>query len=530
MDFPGRARTYDHPILMTTPLQQFIGGACDADEEEFVAEEDEDAVALLPSVSRSHDAEGLDVSVDDDAPPRREGRPAFGWWVGVAVPAVALLGLLVMSSHRKVLREGPLPHSEAPNPKTKHKFASSSSSSSGRQANRTTPQPQSAAPQSPSPLPPSPVVGNGSDPAQDDDDDNVAAAPWQKDVPNGRLCQRHQIIEGRWDPVRLKEPPYRPPSNDTRCRKLHDPSYYASKRKGGGMWDTYQWIPNDSDISTTSSSPCHYTAWNRTMFCAMAKYATVLIVGDSLSWENYASLALLSGAHPVHHGYQRMSWHTQRNIGHAVCDGRTRLVYRRDDYLDNLRDALLVDPGSNLPQVLVLNRGAHYVNDTELLTGIRATLDVVEEWLGRCDQLKIKCHFFWRTTVPGHHHCRTFRAPVNDKATMERHVADLSQYTPKEIPYHWYDFQHQNGLVEAELVHRRVRHRILDGYHINLLRPDGHNDCLHSCYPGKMDVYSQLLLHYLRADRTWNDVQTLKSVHDDLGWNLNVTSEYDGIS
>jgi GDSL/SGNH-like Acyl-Esterase family found in Pmr5 and Cas1p len=528
---------------MTSSIQHLLGVPGDADEdEEFVAEEEEEAeeegiaVALLPNADDGAVVVGSilddddDDDDDDDAPPqerRGERRPAFGWWVGLVVPAAALLGLVVSSYRRDALhRGGPLLHSDGPVPKKtfadKHKFGSSSSSSRG---NATTPQ-----------RIPSPAVGNGSEPSQDDDDHDVIAAPWQTDVPNGLLlCQRHQIIEGRWDPVRLKEPPYRPPSNDTRCRKLHDPSYYASKRKGGGMWDTYQWIPNDSvinnDTSTSTSAPCHFAAWNRTMFCEVARYATVLIVGDSLSWENYASLALLSGAYPVHHGYQRMSWHTQRNIGHAVCDGHTRLVYRRDDYLDNLRDALLVDPGSNLPQVLILNRGAHYVNDTELLTGIRATLDVVEEWLGRCDQLEIKCHFFWRTTVPGHHHCRTFRAPVNDKATMEKHVADLSQYTAKEIPYHWYDFRHQNGLVEAELVNRKqVRHRIVDGYHINLLRPDGHNDCLHSCYPGKMDVYSQLLLHYLRGDRTWEDVQRLQSAHDDLGWNLNVTSEYDGFS
>jgi GDSL/SGNH-like Acyl-Esterase family found in Pmr5 and Cas1p len=299
------------------------------------------------------------------------------------------------------------------------------------------------------------------------------------------------------------------------------------------MWDTYEWVPNDSAISDSSSSsssghqtPCHFSAWNRAMFCEIARYATVLIVGDSLSWENYASLALLLGAHPVHHGYQRMSWHSQTNIGHE-----TRLVYRRDDYLDTVRDALSEDGSNHVPQVVVLNRGAHYVNDTELLKGVRSTLDAVEGWLSRCDDLNIRCHFFWRTTVPGHHHCRTFKGPVNDEARMEAHVADLSQYTSKEIEYHWYDFRRQNLLVEAELASRGgVPHQVLDGYRINLLRPDGHNDCLHSCYPGKMDVYSQLLLHYLRNDRSLEDVQRLRRVHDDLGWNLNVTTEYDGFS
>jgi hypothetical protein len=158
---------------------------------------------------------------------------------------------------------------------------------------------------------------------------------------------------------------------------------------------------------------------------------------------------------------------------------------------------------------------------------LNSTLNVVVEWLGRCDQLKIKCHFFWRTTVPGHIHCRTFKHPVNDKATMEAHIANLSLYSPKELTFHWYDFQHQNVLAEAELLKRRtIRHRILDGYHINVLRPDHHSDCLHSCCPGKMDVYPQLMLHYLRGDRSSEDVQRLHTAFDENRWNVNVTTEY----
>jgi hypothetical protein len=200
-------------------------------------------------------------------------------------------------------------------------------------------------------------------------------------------------------------------------------------------------------------------------------------------------------------------------------------VYRRDDYLENLRHALL-ENGTHIPQVLVLNRGAHYTNDTSFAAGIQSTLDVVEEWLGRCDQMSIKCHFFWRNTVPGHVNCRSFKVPVNDKATIEAHIANLSNYDATSIKFHWYDFQHQNVLVEAELVRRKIRHRVLDGYHINVLRPDRHSDCLHSCCPGKMDVYPQLMLHYMRGDWTAKDVKSLQSVYEKNRWNVNVTTEY----
>jgi hypothetical protein len=178
-----------------------------------------------------------------------------------------------------------------------------------------------------------------------------------------------------------------------------------------------------------------------------------------------------------------------------------------------------------------VNRGAHYKGDAAYMKEWGLALDVVEEWLGWCDEMKIKCHFFWRTTVQGHHHCRTFKSPVNDIATMEAHVANLSLYDSNSIRYHWYDFRRQNSLAEAELRSRSANlpHRVLDGYRINLLRPDGHlrTDCLHSCYPGKMDVYPQLLLHYLRGDRSLEDVARLRTVHDEQRWNLNVTTVYD---
>jgi hypothetical protein len=364
--------------------------------------------------------------------------------------------------------------------------------------------------------------------------------PWQ--TPKN-LCGRRQIADGQWLPEHLKDgPPYLFPSNETRCEG--PVGRYYSKRG----WDTYRWVPNDSVAASSDSttnngngtaSSCHFTTWNQTMFCALAKHATVLIMGDSLSWEHYVSLALLLGASPVHHGYQHMSLLRDVNVGHAVCDGHARIVYRRDDDLSKVRNAVLEGGGESsngtirIPQVLVLNRGAHYVSDTELLAGIRSTLDVVEEWLGRCDQLNIKCHFFWRTTVPGHPRCHdSFKGPVNDLAAMEAYVANLSLYTPRELEFHWHDFRRQNELVEAELERRRAHlphYRMLDGYRINLLRPDAHlrTGCLHNCYPGKMDVYSQLLLHYLKGDRTAADVERLRTVHEELGWDLNVTTVYD---
>ena len=56
--------------------------------------------------------------------------------------------------------------------------------------------------------------------------------------------------------------------------------------------------------------------------------------------------------------------------------------------------------------------------------------------------------------------------------------------------------KHQNQLMLDAFSKSGLTYQVIDAYDINILRPDQHTDCLHSCYPGKMDVYSQLLLHF----------------------------------
>jgi hypothetical protein len=334
------------------------------------------------------------------------------------------------------------------------------------------------------------------------------------------LCRRDEIIDGRWVPERLDRPPYIPTVVHLRCYPRS--SFYSEKG-----WNSYRWVPFNSE--TGEGDQCDFGKWRQETYCAVLKHATVMIAGDSLSWEHYASLVQLLGVH-THQGYQHQSRELRTNIGQAVCSGKSRVVYRRDDRLTQLHHALLENETS-IPQVLVLNRGAHYDNDTVLMENLRANFAVVEKWQDRCDELGIKCHFFWRTSVPGHPECWNDTKPVNDKAAMEARIGNLSLYDEKKIKYHWYDYQHQNELVEKELKSRGIRHRILDAYHLNVLRPDEHRahqgDCLHSCYPGKMDVYSRLMLHYLRGDRTATDIDILKAVSKEQGWDTNITTFYD---
>lgn len=269
----------------------------------------------------------------------------------------------------------------------------------------------------------------------------------------------------------------------------------------------------------------------------MTQHAHILIVGDSLSWEHYSSLVQLLGV-STHQGFQHQSKAFQEPIGQAVCRGRTKVWFLRDDRLQNLHTVLAPPPHTQsqaldsnhneytaglIPNILVLNRGAHYVNDTVLLDDLRSkTFPAVQRWLQHCQTIygPQHCHFLWRTSVPGHAKCDEafthgknqtttfFQKPISRLATAEAYVQRRSNYDTKTLAHHWYDFKRQNHLVE-ELVNEFFSQQkaskmmmILDAYYLNILRPDDHrahqNDCLHNCYPGKMDVYSRWLLHAIQ--------------------------------
>lgn len=329
------------------------------------------------------------------------------------------------------------------------------------------------------------------------------------------LCRRYQVIAGQWFPVHLPKPPYVTNVKHLRC--------YPSEVYSQSPWRTYKWVPD-----AAFAGKCAFGDYVPQDFCQLLPRATIAIVGDSLSWEQYRSLVQLHGQ-PTRQGLQHQSRELVTNVQQSICEGgSTAIVYRRDDYLQNLTASLR----QNFPVVLVLNRGAHYVPDDELVADIRRLIEEVRAWLRQCDAMDIQCHFFWRTSVPGHVGCENYTTPVYDLADMEELVEDKSRYDNATIDFHWYDFQHQTQLILQEFFAANLTSfQVLDAYHLNMLRPDEHRahqgDCLHSCFPGKMDVYNQLLLHFIRMQRSGTDVKRLQAVAVENNWAINVNTVYD---
>ena len=338
------------------------------------------------------------------------------------------------------------------------------------------------------------------------------------------LCRRYQITSGQWLSVQWEKPPYVTTVKHLRC--------YPAETYRQSPWRTYTWMPDMAAVGA-----CSFAEFQSDDFCALLPRATVSIIGDSLSWEQYRSLIQLHNV-PTRQGYQHQSFELNTNIQQPICDGgATAVVYRRDDTLQYVQESI----DQNFPTVLVLNRGAHYVPDDQLKQEMKSLIEVIQKWLQKCeDDYKIECHFFWRTTVPGHIGCNTTErattTPAYDLHDMEKTwIKNKSLYNDVSREYHWYDFQHQNEIVldllkESGLL-EKLNVQVIDAYYINTLRPDEHRadagDCLHSCFPGKMDVYNRLLLHYLKMQRSSNDIQRLQKVATAQNWPLNILTEYD---
>jgi hypothetical protein len=313
------------------------------------------------------------------------------------------------------------------------------------------------------------------------------------------LCNREEIQDGSWVQATIKAPPYVSKTTHLRCYPIGE---YTK-----GYWNTYEWQP---------ASDCDFVEWRRKAFCSLMTRATVMIIGDSLSWEHFSSLAQLLGLRVFQNTQHESKLHRSNHV-QLACNNLVRLVFRRDDILSNLSHAI----ETAFPQVLVMNRGAHYVNDTRLVSGIQQNIEEIKEWKAKCRFMNIKCHLFWRTSVPGHPLCDkvNFTEPINNVQEMETWIANRSNYDDRTMHYHWYDYQHQNELV-IDTLYRGLGNDfdVLDAYNLNIRRPDEHRsgqgDCLHNCYPGKMDVYNQLMLHFLKTRRMQDDVDELVATWD----------------
>ena len=304
-------------------------------------------------------------------------------------------------------------------------------------------------------------------------------------------CSRDEIKQGRWTQITLPEAYYTPPEG-----------YKKGKHRSSICQDfsptqhnTYEWVPHNSTSNRFGS--CIFDPWSASDFCSLG-WTSIAIVGDSLSWEHYSSLVMSLGLYSDPND-QFVSRRHNKNIITMGCNDTLKLIYRRSDQLEHVQHVIWEES----PQILVLNKGSHPVNDDIYESGWKHTISTLEEYeRNHTGKFGMPTKVFFRTTVPGHPQCEKYSAPVNNKTHMEAIIANKSSYQANMLKYRWWQFKAQNDIMEHLLGASSLQnYHIIDAYDINIRRPDHHRppDCLHNCFPSKTEVYNQLMLHFLKA-------------------------------
>lgn len=283
------------------------------------------------------------------------------------------------------------------------------------------------------------------------------------------LCPIPDIFHGRWVNVTYDAPPYIP--------KLGSESYKKVCRDFSGSsntsFHTYEWEP-----FAVKEQGCQFANFNVESYCHVMRNKTVAIVGDSISFDHFLSLTHLLGVPQV---LPKVRAKESLTIS-RVCQNTSILLGKRDFYLQSLPQ-ILEDFG---PDVLVLNRGAHFAQDDKLLSDLQTiAFDKVRNWQrDHCKKNGKECLFIWRTTMPGHPNCQNFTIPVNNLTSIEDNL--YLQTDERYRNFHWSKFQGQNRLVQEALQGFNISHEIMDGYPAMMMRPDLHKaqkpgqDCLHT--------------------------------------------------
>ena len=321
-----------------------------------------------------------------------------------------------------------------------------------------------------------------------------------------RLAEREACLSsGEW--VRGATDALPPYSSHMAAKGYITGDWYAGCDNAGRQWQDWWWEPSSTATQCVGVVPAvEAMGANPVAACAALGSAKVLVIGDSINHLFYQSLLQHVGwsghPDPGDDGWTRDDWQ-------LVCGGRARVQYFRNDLLLGRGDASWkTDPGAcgdrcRDPRlydvlekgdfdVLVLNRGAHWVPDTELVRGMEEFLVRLKGVLKKRGPAQ-KPRVFWRTTVPGHGGCDQLTRPLRPGEPLP----------PGNPAFHWGDFEKQNALV-AELLHIHLGSALtwtIDAYAMTKLRQDrhmGNGDCLHYCLPGPPDWWVEMFLWFLQ--------------------------------
>lgn len=270
-----------------------------------------------------------------------------------------------------------------------------------------------------------------------------------------------------------------------------DPWQNACARRGE-VYEHWRWKPKDPSCESVIEKLEQVHLCDITI-AAQSPEHRILFVGDSISYQMYSSLAMLSSdAVRISEVDQR---HRTGSTNVSLCGHKITLTYVRNDYLTTGACKYCLDFWQFIPQhdVIVFNRGAHVPDDdtthAQMIGFVTNLASVID------NQLVI-----WRTTVPGHPDCENKSTPT----TFETRVP-FSTESAKN--YKWNVMPKQNELMMEVLSNHSLKYHVLDAFSMAIDRQDRHHgrradgkvDCLHYCLPGPPDMWSKALIVVLLA-------------------------------
>jgi len=274
----------------------------------------------------------------------------------------------------------------------------------------------------------------------------------------------------------------------------------------------YSWTHPNNICAFPGRPDITIDSFNRDNMCRLLNDRNMFVLGDSMSEEFFLSFvsAIFQANDTCHEtpsfrnsylGVEGPSTYRQVDTSKFGCS-KSVLIGLRHDYFQMSKEgdhyAHNSDPTPTRigmgwltvmeqlnTSLLVVNRGAHFVDDDIAIPELNATLNALRDKYG--DKLSI----IFRSTAPGHADFDAKRYSPPLKHTSE---ANLSSYS-------WSKFENQNRLVRA-LIHKYHENVLfLDVYPSTVLRADGHTteDGLHYCIPGPIDQWTVFLYNVLNV-------------------------------
>ena len=265
---------------------------------------------------------------------------------------------------------------------------------------------------------------------------------------------------------------------------------------------TYKWVVENIPGRNFPPFPTQYS---KQRLCSVLGGQRILLVGDSLQEHFYFYFGLI--------GTQNMDLVSNAMIQHSVvtinCTEHDflpiELFFTRSDrlfidgvsYEEATSYTNYVDhPFIHLVQehdisLLLLNRGAHYVNDINFVRN----LDQLFQYLVKTYE---NVSIVFRNTSPGHPDCndQLYSPPLSEPPDLEKNRG--SHDFDSAHRYHWSEFVHQNSLVQTLIAKQYPSIILLDIATPTILRADHHvggDDCLHYCCHSVVDHWLLLFIN-----------------------------------